>query len=94
MTSAQPGASAADDARVTRFDVTADLCPQVLLRILGLVAQHSLVPLGVSVRRRMDRLDASIRVTGLSPHAADVLLAKIAAIVAVREARSDARPRA
>jgi hypothetical protein len=68
------------------FQVTADLCPQVLLRILGLVAQHTLIPHSVVLERHEDRIDARIAVDGLSPERAEILLAKISTIVTVREA--------
>jgi hypothetical protein len=70
-----------------RFHVTADLCPQAMLRILGLVAQNGLVPRRIVSERLEDRLYAEILVTGLTPDRAEVLLAKIATIVTVRDAR-------
>ncbi|MEZ0242487.1 MAG: hypothetical protein ACAH11_03880 [Sphingomonas sp.] len=70
-----------------RFKVTADLCPQAMLRILGLVAQNGLVPRRVVCERLEDRLYAEISVTGLTPDRAEILLAKIATIVTVRDVR-------
>ena len=70
-----------------RFHVTADHCPQAMLRILGLIAQNSLVPRRIVCERLEDRLYAEIAVTGLAPERAEILLAKIATIVTVREAR-------
>ncbi len=69
-----------------RFRVTADLCPQAMLRILGLIAQNGLVPRRIVCERLEDRLYAEIAVTGLAPDRAEILLAKIATIVTVREA--------
>jgi acetolactate synthase regulatory subunit len=72
---------------VNHFHVTADLCPQALLRILGLVSQLSLIPLSLSCARSEDGLEVEIAVDGLSDQRAAVLLAKIETIVTVREAR-------
>jgi len=70
-----------------RFHVTADLCPQAMLRILGLIAQNSLIPRRIVCERLEDRLYAEIAVAGLSPERAEILLAKIATIVTVRDAK-------
>ena len=67
-----------------RFHVTADLCPQAMLRILGLIAQNSLIPRRVVCERLEDRLFAEISVAGLSAERAEILLAKIESIVTVR----------
>ncbi len=75
-----------DSASAHFFHVTADLCPQALLRILGLVAQNALIPRSMSCEHHDDRLDVRIAVDGLSPERAEILLHKISAIVTVREA--------
>jgi hypothetical protein len=74
-----------DSASAHRFYVTADLCPQALLRILGLVAQNSLIPRDLICERHDDRLQVQIGVDGLSPERAEILLHKISAIVTVHE---------
>ena len=74
------------DAHARRFHVTADLCPQALLRILGLVAQHMLIPRLMVCERRDDPIRADLALDGLTPERAEILLAKIAMIVTVREA--------
>lgn len=84
MTVLPDGASAPDDLHC--FQITADLCPQALLRILGLVAQLTLIPRSVVCERVDDRLHARIAVDGLSPERAGILLAKISTIVTVRDA--------
>jgi hypothetical protein len=84
MTILPDGAPAPDDLHC--FQITADLCPQALLRILGLVAQLTLIPRSVSCERHDDRLHARLAIDGLSPERAGILLAKISMIVTVREA--------
>ena len=86
MTTAPDGAPAPEPNCLYCFQVTADLCPQAMLRILGLVAQHTLIPRSIVCERREDRLHARIAVDGLSPERAEILLAKISTIVTVREA--------
>jgi hypothetical protein len=83
---ASPGAPAPVAHRLNHFQVTAELCPQVLLRILGLVSQHALIPRNVVCERREDGLHVEIEVDGLPDERAEILLAKMAAIVMVREA--------
>jgi hypothetical protein len=82
-----PTADGACAPYLHRFHVTADLCPQAMLRILGLIAQNSLIPRRVVCERLEDRLYAEIAVAGLSADRAEILLAKIATIVTVRDAR-------
>lgn len=74
-----------DSASAHHFHVTADLCPQALLRILGLAAQNSLIPRSVTCERHDDRLEISLSVDSLSPERAEILLHKLSAIVTVRE---------
>jgi len=83
-------ASAPEPTRLYRFRVTADLCPQAMLRILGLVAQHNAIPRRIVCERLEDRLYAEVSVDGLTVARAEILLAKIAAIVTVRDARMTA----
>jgi hypothetical protein len=85
MTTPPESAPAPDPNCLNRFEVIADLCPQVLLRILGLIAQNSLIPVNLVCERRGDHLHARIALDGLPPARAEILLAKIATIVTVRD---------
>lgn len=69
------------------FRITTDLCPQVLLRILGLMTPHVELPRTICCVRHHDRIHAEIAVDGITPDGADLLLAKISVIVAVRDAQ-------
>ena len=71
---------------VSYFQITTDLCPQAMLRILGLIAQNSLIPRSVVCERSDDQLDIEIAVDCLTPERADTLLAKFSTIVTVRRA--------
>lgn len=86
MKTTTDGACAPETDCLYRFQVTTDLCPQALLRVLGLVAQNSLIPRSVACERRGDWLYAKLAIDGLSPARAEILRAKIEAIVTVREA--------
>ena len=85
MNSLSVGATAPEPNRLHCFHVVADPCPQALLRILGLIAQNSLIPLSVVCERHAGQLHARIALYGLSPERAEILLAKIATIVTVRD---------
>lgn len=86
MNSLSVGATAPEPNRLHCFQIVADPCPQALLRILGLIAQNSLIPLSVVCERHAEQLHAKIALPGLPPERAEILLAKIAAIVTVRDA--------
>jgi len=90
MNSLSTGATAPEPNRLHCFHIVADPCPQALLRILGLIAQNSLIPLSVVCERHQDRLHAKIALYGVSPARAGILLAKIAMIVTVRDAHMTA----
>ena len=72
---------------LVRLQVDAGICPQVLLRVLGLISQQGLVPLNISYERQRHRLRFLIEMDGLSEHSADVLARKVESIVMVRSAR-------
>lgn len=72
--------------RLTRLDVDAGICPQVLLRVLGLISQQGLIPLTVSTERKRRYQRFMIELDDLSEHGAAVLVKKIESIVMVRSA--------
>ncbi|KQM17231.1 hypothetical protein ASE73_09630 [Sphingomonas sp. Leaf24] len=74
-------------ARRVRLSVTADLCPQITLRILGLLAQRSIIPVTIAVTRRPRSLAMVVVFVPADAQQSAVLLAKIEALVGVRRAR-------
>lgn len=66
------------------FEVTGDICPSLLNRILGLLAQLDLTPLELTLRR--DEQEVSIRLVqdDLEPHRAEIVAEKMRSIVTVR----------
>lgn len=69
---------------VTTLEVTCDECPQLPLRILGLIAQRGLCPEHFECRRTADALNITLAMTGsLSPDA-DSLANKIGGMIGVR----------
>ncbi|OJU20174.1 MULTISPECIES: hypothetical protein [unclassified Sphingomonas] len=72
--------------RIVTLSVAADLCPQALLRVLGLIAQHNILPLSIAAERLEGVQHFAVDVDNLPDHALAVLLAKIEAIVAVQSA--------
>lgn len=94
--SAQPPGSAAGRAAalskarradLARLQVVADICPQVFLRTLGLIAQHDIVPLSIAFERRARHLRFAFEIENLSERAAAILAAKVVQLVRVRSAR-------
>ncbi|MBX3563606.1 MAG: hypothetical protein KF730_03410 [Sphingomonas sp.] len=73
--------------RVVRLAVETEICPQVLLRVLGLLAQRWIVPLTISAQRSDEsmRLEVEIEVPADGDYAS--LVAKIEEVVMVRSAR-------
>ncbi|MCW6534020.1 hypothetical protein [Sphingomonas lycopersici] len=76
--------------RIVTLSVAADLCPQALPRVLGLIAQHNILPLSIAAKRREAVQHFAVDVDNPPDQALAVLLAKIEAIVAVQSA--SARP--
>lgn len=85
MTSLSTRAASPAPECLYRYRITADRCPQVLLRILGLIAQHVELPGSVACTRHDDRIDAEVAIDSLSPERAEILRLKLAAIVTVRD---------
>lgn len=76
-----------DRDRIARLEVEAGHCPQVLLRVLGLIAQRSIVPFTIVASRSDDDLALSVEIEALPPHQAEALVARVESIVMVRSAR-------
>jgi len=70
-----------------RLSVTADLCPQITLRVLGLLAQRSIIPASIIVTGRPRSLLLVILLARDHAQQGAVLLAKVEALVGVRRAR-------
>lgn len=74
-------------ARLARLEVESELCPQVLLRVLGLLARHWVLPLSIEAVRGGDALRMTVEIETLPEPERATLVARIEAIVAVRTAR-------
>lgn len=74
-------------ARRVRLSVTADLCPQITLRVLGLLAQRSIIPATIAVTHRPRSLALVVVFAPADAQQGAVLLAKIEALVGVRRVR-------
>jgi hypothetical protein len=87
--SSPSAASKAARARLIRLGVEADPCPQVMMRVLGLLAQQSLIPLTIAASSTPESIRVEIELDGgiLSEARAERLVHKLAAIVTVRDAR-------
>lgn len=82
--SAYPRPSKVPRERIVTLRAETDHCPQVLLRILGLIAQHGTVPLSIAAERGDDGQRVAVEIDTVADHAMSVLLAKVEAIVTVR----------
>lgn len=63
--------------------IVADECPQLPLRVLGLIAQRSIVPEAFSCRRNNGELIIHITIAAASDHLFSVIVAKIWEIIGV-----------
>lgn len=72
---------------LARLRVEAQLCPQVMMRVLGLIAQQAIVPATIQFERRARTVRFEIGVNGLSDQSEQTLLEKVRMIVSVRDAR-------
>lgn len=70
--------------KITILRAETDLCPQALLRILGLVAQHGAIPWEIIAERGNAVQRIAIKIDTMPPQALSVLLAKIETVVTVR----------
>jgi acetolactate synthase regulatory subunit len=77
------------------FSLWADVEPALLCRVLGLFAQHNVVPEQVRARRFPDQLQLQVRAVLDSDARATVIAAKIEMLVGVRSLRMEVEvPRA
>lgn len=53
--------------QIACLEVTADHCPQVLLRVLGLIARHGAIPHGILFERDQSSLRIEVEVDALAP---------------------------
>lgn len=73
--------------RLARLEVETAICPQVLLRVLGLLAQRWIVPFTIAATRRDEFIALVVEMEALPSDQAEALVAKIEAIMMVRSAR-------
>src|SRR4051812_19766072 len=66
------------------FAVTADLCPQILCRLLGLIAQQGRVVDRLEAQKGPMALRIRFSVSDIEQHHADILAAKMRSLVSVR----------
>lgn len=72
---------------IVRLTVETEICPQVLLRVLGLLAQRCIVPLTMEAQRSADGMRLEVDMELPADGDSETLTAKIEAIVMVRSAR-------
>lgn len=66
------------------LEIKADDCPQVLLRILGLVSRDGSIPATISATRSGERIDIAIELDGVSDSIGERIALKVAEFPAVR----------
>lgn len=77
-------ASATLPPEVARLTIEADRCVELLPRVLGILAQQSLIPAAMSFRARRGSLSLTLDFDGSDPRAATLLAGRIERIVAIR----------
>jgi len=65
-------------AALIRLHVTGDLCPNLLPRLLGLVAQFDLIPCDIALTKRVRSLRLALDLERADPRRAEILLHKVA----------------
>ena len=66
------------------FAVTAELCPQILCRLLGLIAQQSRLVERVEAHQAPGCLKVRLIVTDMEAHQAEIVAEKMRSLVSVR----------
>jgi len=89
-TAAQP--TKTPRASLVRLTVESEHCPQVLLRVLGLVSRDGTIPATIAVARSDDGLAIVIDLDGACAQPCDRLRLKVESIPMVRKASLAALP--
>lgn len=87
-------ASATLRPEVARLTIEADRCVELLPRVLGILAQQSLIPAAISFQARNDSLSLTLDLDDPEQRTAALLVGRIERIVAIRSitfARPDRR---
>ena len=66
------------------FAVSAELCPQILCRLLGLIAQQSRLVERVEAHKEPNGLKVRLIVAGMDEHQAEIVAEKMRSLVSVR----------
>jgi|GEM_PF-1542576 len=72
--------------RLVTLAVETDLCPQALLRVLGLITQQGLTPISIAAERHDDGQRIAVAIDALPDDRMSLLTARLEAIVTVRNA--------
>ena len=67
-----------------RFAITTERCPQVLCRLLGLIAQQDRLVDAVRVESSARTCRISLEIRGIDPHRAAIVAEKMRSLVRVR----------
>jgi acetolactate synthase regulatory subunit len=79
--------------QMVRLEVEAEICPNVILRVLDILAHRSLIPFSIETARAEDGIRLAVEIEPLSGAELSMLTSKIAAIIFVRSARIRTRAR-
>lgn len=74
------------------LEVAADDCPQILLRVLGLVSRDGSIPATISATRSNGGLEIAIELDRVSEVTSERIARKVAEFPAVRKVRLASRP--
>lgn len=73
-----------EEGRGAVFAITTERCPQVLCRVLGLIAQQDRVVDAVRVDSSARVCRISLEISGIDPHRAAIVAEKMRSLVRVR----------
>ncbi|RSU30599.1 hypothetical protein CA223_15225 [Sphingomonas koreensis] len=72
-------------AELVILQVDADDCPQILLRVLGIISRNGSIPATISATRSDDRIEIAIELDGISGSIGERIARKVAEFPAVRK---------
>ena len=90
---AQTHATKTPCEQLARFDIEADHCPQVLLRVLGVMARDGTVPVTIAVTRTLEAIEIVIELDGATAARCEHLKYRVEEFPAVRRVALSSIPR-
>jgi acetolactate synthase regulatory subunit len=79
--------SSAQQVSDATFAITTEHCPQILCRLLGMIAQQGRLVERIEARRRPKYLHVHLSIAGMDAHSATIVAEKMRSLVPVRSVK-------